>query len=329
MRIVPGENMNNLNNKILSSFILLFLLVSFFETQAQSKNGFDLKGALIPINEILSGGPPKDGIPSINTPKFVPVSGAKFMKKKDRILGIYRNGIAKAYPIKIMNWHEIVNDHFNDEAIVVTYCPLCGSGVAYKATIKNVKRTFGVSGLLYNSDVLLFDRQSESLWSQIKNQAVSGSLKGEKLTPVILEHTSWENWKKQYENTLVLSTETGYQRDYSRDPYIGYEKKKETYFPINNKDERFHPKETVLGLEIDGKFKAYPFSELKKVKGAIRDNFNQQNNQIEFDKKHKSASIKNERGKKIPSVTLFWFAWIAFHPDSEVFIEKKYKKDGY
>ena len=317
------EKYENRNSKIIEIFIFIFLFISFFETKAQRKNGFDLHEALIPINEILSGGPPKDGIPSINSPKFVPVSEAKFMKKKDRILGIYRNGRAKAYPIKIMNWHEIVNDYFADEAIVITYCPLCGSGVAYEANIKNIKRTFSVSGLLYHSDVLLFDRQSESLWSQIKNQAVSGPLKGEKLTPVILEHTSWENWKKQFENTLVLSTETGYQRDYSRDPYIGYEKKKETYFPINNKDERFHPKVTVLGMEIDGKFKAYPFSELKKVKGLIWDNFNQQNIQIEFDKKHKSASIKNEKGEKIPSVTLFWFAWIAFHPDSEVFTEKK------
>lgn len=310
-------------NKIPIKFLIIITIFCIMkDLNAQNKNGFDLKGSLIPVKEILSGGPPRDGIPSIDSPNFVSVSAASYMKKKDRILGIYRNGIAKAYPIKIMNWHEIVNDRFGSEAIVITYCPLCGSGVAYQAKIKNLERTFGVSGLLYNSDVLLYDRQSESLWSQIKNQAISGPLINEKLTLVVLEHTTWENWKKRHENTLVLSTETGYRRDYSRTPYSGYEKRKETYFPVNNKNEEFHPKETILGLEVDGKFKAYPFSELKKVKGIIKDKFNQKDIYIEYDKKHSSAAVKNEKGEMIPSITLFWFAWIAFHPESEVFIAK-------
>lgn len=129
-------------NKIPIKFLIIITIFCIMkDLNAQNKNGFDLKGSLIPVKEILSGGPPRDGIPSIDSPNFVSVSAASYMKKKDRILGIYRNGIAKAYPIKIMNWHEIVNDRFGSEAIVITYCPLCGSGVAYQAKIKNLERT--------------------------------------------------------------------------------------------------------------------------------------------------------------------------------------------
>lgn len=137
---------------------------------------------------------------------------------------------------------------------------------------------------------------------------------------------TWENWKKRYSNTLVLSIKTGFKRDYSRDSYSGYEKQKEMYFPANNKNEKFHPKETVLGLELEGKFKAYPFSELKKIKGIIKDNFNKKEIHIEYDKKHKSAIVTNDKGERIPSITLFWFAWIAFFPEGDVFTEKNYKK---
>ena len=138
------------------------------------KNGFDLEGALIPVQEIRSGGPPRDGIPSIDRPQFVAGTAAGFLKAKDRILGIERHGIARAYPIKILNYHEIVNDIFGSEPIVITYCPLCGTGMAFLAVIGGERRVFGVSGLLYNSDVLLYDRNSETLWSQLRGKAVAG-----------------------------------------------------------------------------------------------------------------------------------------------------------
>ena len=161
--------------------LLALVLASFISAScdaASSKNGFDVGNSSIPVAEILSGGPPRDGIPSIDDPHFITSDRADFLDPEDRVIGVSRNGEARAYPIAIMNWHEIVNDRIGDESIVVTYCPLCGTGMVFLAP---PGLEFGVSGLLYNSDVLLYDRQSESLWSQIMMQAVSGERLGEKL----------------------------------------------------------------------------------------------------------------------------------------------------
>lgn len=134
---------------------------------AQQMNGFDLSGALIPTEQIYYGGPAKDGIPAIDSPKFTPGEFAAFLFDQDPVLGIARGGISRAYPVRILNWHEVVNDRFHDEAVVITFCPLCGTGVAFNARIDGRVLSFGVSDLLYNSDVLLYDRQTQSLWSQL------------------------------------------------------------------------------------------------------------------------------------------------------------------
>jgi hypothetical protein len=155
--------------------LLMMLLVS--PLLGQTMKGFDLSNAQIPVAEILDGGPPKDGIPAIDRPEFLKASVAK-LPDETRVLGVWVNGIAKAYPINFMNYHEIVNDLFANRPVVVMYCPLCGSGIAFDALVKGGPRTFGVSGLLYNSDVLLYDRHSESLWSQLMMEAVSGPMAG-------------------------------------------------------------------------------------------------------------------------------------------------------
>ena len=283
------------------------------------RNGFDLAGSLIPANEVLSGGPPRDGIPSIDNPEFITASEADFLNGQDWILGISRNGITRAYPISILNWHEVVNDRFGEEAIAVTFCPLCGTGVAFKADISGKARSFGVSGLLYNSDVLLYDRESESLWSQLKRQAVTGTMIGSRLDIIPVSHTRWIDWQIRYPDTQVLSTKTGAQRDYKRDPYSGYEKSETVYFPVSANDKRFHPKERVIGLEIDGKFKAYAYSELAKTAASFSESFANQELKIEFSAEHGSGRVINAEGAEIPTIVSFWFAWFAFHPETEVF----------
>ncbi|CAM4231728.1 DUF3179 domain-containing protein [Gillisia limnaea] len=201
-------------------FITVFLLIHF--SYGQTKKGFDLGNASIPIAEIKDGGPPKDGIPSIDAPVFIKAQQAS-LKADDRILGVKENGIAKAYPINILNFHEIVNDNFNGKSVVITYCPLCGSGIAFDAEIDGKALEFGVSGLLYNSDVLLYDRLTESLWSQLEYKAVSGPMAGKELKILNTANTTWKNWKEKNPETLVLSEKTGFKRDYSLNPYPGYE----------------------------------------------------------------------------------------------------------
>jgi len=291
---------------------------------AQSLNGFDLRGSLVPSEEILAGGPPKDGIPAIDAPKFVPAGQAN-LAVSDRVLGIAREGVAKAYPIRILNWHEIVNDRVGDDAITVTYCPLCGTGIAYSAQIAGKASTFGVSGLLYNSDLLLYDRATQSLWSQILGQAVTGPLKGEKLTPVALTHTTWADWRARHPTTLVLSEDTGYQRDYSRDPYAGYTSTSRTMFPISHQSGRFPLMEPVLEVERNGHRKAYAFSELAKAlgdrrRGAIDDQIGADRISIFFDRDHRTARALDSAGHELAaSYVAFWFAWFAFYPEGEIY----------
>lgn len=289
---------------------------------AVEKNGFDLTGALIPVEDILQGGPPRDGIPAIDRPHFVNAADARFLSDADRVLGVARNGVAKAYPVRILNWHEIVNDAFGAEPVVVTFCPLCGTGVAYCAQVDGQPLSFGVSGLLYNSDVLLYDRQTDSLWSQLLSQAVSGPMKGARLTAIAVSHTSWQDWRKRHPDTLVLSTETGYARDYTRDPYAGYAQNPALLFPVQGRSARYHPKEQVIGVELNGKAKAYPFAELSRRRGEVADTVGGQRIIVRFDAEHRTGTVFDARGNEIPSVIAYWFAWYAFHRDTEVFQAK-------
>ena len=303
-------------------FLILFLSIGLIScnVNSQTKKGFDLSNASVPVEEIKDGGPPKDGIPSIDKPVFL--NGERgSLDDGARILGVYHQGIAKAYPIAIMNYHEIVNDEFKSDPVVVTYCPLCGSGVAFDAEVAGKKKTFGVSGLLYNSDVLLYDRETETLWSQILNEAVAGPLQGKSLKKLPTMNTTWEKWFERHPETLVLSENTGFKRDYGKNPYPGYVQSRQLYFQVENEDDRYHPKEMVLGLELNGSYKAYPFSELNKVgKSTISDTFEGRNLIIEFDQESYSAEILDADTKEvIPTIANFWFAWFAFHPETEVF----------
>ncbi|MES9818437.1 MAG: DUF3179 domain-containing protein [Candidatus Thiodiazotropha sp.] len=282
-------------------------------------NGFDITDATIEVSEILPGGPPRDGIPSIDEPLFVPAKQADFLKPQDRILGVVRNGVVKAYPINILNWHEIVNDRFRQEPIVITFCPLCGTGMAFEATVRGEPLKFGVSGLLYNSDVLLYDRASESLWSQIMKQSISGKYQGDRLRHVPLQHTNWADWSDRYPDTLVLSDETGFSRDYKRSPYRGYDKSRDLYFPVEFRAKGYHPKERVLGLEVNGAYKAYPFIELSKTDGLIEESLAGQQLTVKYDMQNQTANAYDLSGDLLPSTTAFWFAWYAFHPQTEIF----------
>jgi len=251
-------------------------------------------------------------------PEFVSPGKAR-IKSDDAVLGLRLQGLAKAYPIAILNHHEIVNDEFGDTPVAVTYCPLCGTGVAYSALAAGRTLRFGVSGLLYNSDVLLYDRETESLWSQLLNKAVAGPLKSERLTPLPLVHTTWSEWLGSHPSTQVLSRNTGYWRDYDRDPYAGYETEEGLYFPVAREDPRYHPKERVLGVEIEGRFKAYPFAELARTSGRVEDSIAGREVLVTFSPEHQTAIAYDRQGTQIPAVRSYWFAWYAFHPDTAVY----------
>jgi len=301
-------------------FLALLAFSVTASTADEIKNGFRLTNGLVPAEQIFSGGPARDGIPAIDNPRFVAGSDAGFLDPDDRVLGITYNGISKAYPVAILNYHEVVNDRFNGEAVLVTFCPLCRTGIAYLATVDGRQLEFGVSGLLYNSDMLFYDRQTESLWSQIRRQAVSGPLKGSSLQPIVLTHTRWQDWKQRHPDTLVLSTDTGFQRDYSNSPYAGYGASRKLWFPVLAEDDRYHPKALVLGLELAGRFKAYPFSELERAGAVVQDTLAGQQIVVHYDVVNRKADAVDESGRSLPGMTAYWFAWYAFHPGTAVFV---------
>lgn len=286
---------------------------------AQQMNGFDLNGSLIPSEQIHYGGPAKDGIPAIDQPDFVAAGSAPFVRDGDTVLGLVRGGVARAYPVRILNWHEVVNDRFDNDAVVITFCPLCGTGVAFNAMIDGRVLSFGVSGLLYNSDVLLYDRQTQSLWSQLLAQAISGPMKGRRLTMLPLTHTTWADWRKTHSATQVLSPNTGQTRPYERDPYAGYESNEEIMFPVAFRAAGYHPKERVLGIRIGEQTKAYPFVELGKTAGVVSDRVGNTALTIRFDREASRATAHTADGQQLPAVVGYWFAWYAFNPKTAVF----------
>lgn len=286
---------------------------------AQEMNGFDLKDALIASEQIHAGGPPKDGIPAIDQPSFIAAGSASFLRNDETVLGLVRGGIARAYPIRILNWHEVVNDRYGDDAVVVTFCPLCGTGVAFDARIDGRVLSFGVSGLLYNSDVLLYDRQTQSLWSQLLAQAISGPMKGQRLTMLPLTHTTWADWRASHPATKVLSLLTGKIRPYARDPYAGYESSEQIMFPVAFRSAGYHPKERVLGVRIGEQTKAYPFVELGKTSGVVSDRIGDTALTIRFDRKASRATAHTADGRQLAAVVGYWFAWYAFYPTTAVF----------
>lgn len=304
--------------KLLVSAFIATLLASC--ATAQTRNGFSLDDTSIPANLIRGGGPPRDGIPSIDAPVFQSAESASWLAPDNRILGISIRGHHRAYPIAILNWHEVVNDIIDGQNIAITYCPLCGTGMVFKSSVENTDLEFGVSGLLYESDVLLYDRQTESLWSQLMSKAISGPYKGSQLEFLPVTHTNWSDWRQQYPDTLVLSRDTGTIRDYRQDPYIGYDSSPATMFPVVNKAPGpWHAKEWVLGVSMGSEHKAYPFAELQSQgKPQFQDQIAGESITIIWDKANRVASVMRNN-EILPSITSFWFAWFAFHPDTGIF----------
>ena len=303
-------------NKYKHFFIILFIAFFFIgclEAKSEQKNGFDISNAIIDKNQIFSGGPPKDGIPAINNPKFVNLEEVGYLKDDDIIIGVVEGDIAKAYPTRILIWHEIVNDSIKDKNIVVTYCPLCGTAMVFERDIAEITRTFGVSGLLYQSDVLMYDKQSDSLWSQLAMEAVSGKAVGSKLKWIKSKHMTWATWKKKYPNSLVLSIHTGFYRNYFTNAYDSYFKSDKTMFPVNKNRTELPQKSWVIGVMVNGISKAYSIDKLEK-ETMIKDTISGINIRVSYDKEKKQHIVIDNKGEQIPSVLVYWFAWQAFYP---------------
>jgi hypothetical protein len=276
---------------------------------------------LVHPDKILSGGPPKDGIPSIDNPKFVTVNEAdQWIDDNELVLAIIYKGVKRVYPLQIMTWHEIVNDHIAGDPLLITYCPLCGSGIAFERKINGEDVEFGTSGKLYNSNLVMYDRKTNSYWTQIGGQAIVGELAGMRLTPVSIETVVWRDWKGVHPDSEVLSQETGFVRPYGNDPYGSYYEDSFVFFPVENKDDSVHPKTVVFGIEVNGVYKAYKEEDLLDLK-FIEDTVGGVAIGVERDTAGVVRVTNIETGAEIIKERDFWFAWYAFHPDTELYIK--------
>lgn len=291
-------------------------LASAASADVPTRNGFALAPSSVPAAEILAGGPARDGIPALDHPAAVPAARADWPDDA-LVLGATAGGEARAYPVAILNWHELVNDTLGGQPILVSYCPLCGTGLVFGRRVDGALRRFGVSGLLYRSDLLMYDRETESLWSQIRAEAIAGPSLGTRLRLLRAKLVRWRDWRSAHPDTSVLSRDTGHRRDYARSPYAGYAQSDEVKFPVAL-DRRHPPKTPTVGLRIPGRgSRAYPASELARAGGTVRESFLGHPVRVAYDAQRRAFDV--EAPPEIEVVEGYWFAWAAFHPETSVY----------
>jgi hypothetical protein len=221
----------------------------------------DMSKTLVPLDEIISGGPAPDGIPAIDRPTFVgPADAAAWIVANEPVLALQINSDARAYPLQILMWHEIVNDVVGGVPVTVTYCPLCNSGIAFERVVDGTTLDFGTSGKLYKSDLVMYDRQSHSLWAQMEGRAIVGARVGTRLKLVPANTLSFEEWRAIHPTGTVLSRDTGYTRNYGANPYVSYDQPQLRPFLFRDRpDPRRPPKERVVGIRVGDTARAYPW----------------------------------------------------------------------
>ncbi len=265
--MLPGTIVSFIVSAMLS---MMSSVVCFSQDAVHDTNSW-----LIPKQDVLSGGVPKDGIPSLENPALVRAADARYLSDDDLIFGVVVKGEPRAYPLKILDRHEIVNDEIKGVPISILYCPLTGSGMGWNPVINGRKTEFGVSGLLYNSNLIAYDRTTDSFWSQIGLQCVQGELKGQKPETIPLIETTWETWKDMYPDSNVLSDKTGIYPSYDQYSYIisgkDYREDDVIMFPVGTDDKRLHRKDKVHGVIVRDTSKVYRIKKFSRSVETVND----------------------------------------------------------
>jgi len=304
-----------------------FHLTSVFHDQSQEledirkQNNKPKDTARIDLNNLFNGGPPKDGIPSIDDPKFDTAETTPF-DEEETVIGVVINGEAKAYPYKIMNWHEIVNDTIGGINVSVTYCPLCDT----IATFTRGNTTFGVSGKLYQSCLVMYDRADDTLYAQPWTLGIVGQRVNQSLERLPSVKTSLGDWLEKHPDSKILATDTGYNRNYQGYPYGSYYTDDRIIFSVRNQDQReLHPKAIVSYIwesgnetpkgEFSGASQQFPHEEMKRV-GEKTVQFNGRKIKARWDEELETVIVEEMDGTRIPSSPAFAFVYPAFFGES-------------
>lgn len=289
----------------------------------------------VALDSILSGGPGKDGIPAIDSPTFDTVENAgAYLEAREPVIEVEIDGEARAYPIRILTWHEIVNDSVGPVPISVTFCPLCNAAIVFDRRLGGQVLDFGTTGNLRNSDLIMYDRQTETWWQQFGGEGIVGELAGELLTQIPAAVVAWEDFATRHPNGTVLSQNTGFGRPYGSNPYGGYDTiDQPPFFPVENlDDDRLNPKERVVLIARADESVAVSFAALEAA-GAIDVEIGDETLSVEWvpgvrsaldsrsiaeGAERGSARVTNADGELVPYDTPFWFAVAAFRPDAQI-----------
>ena len=284
---------------------------------------FNIENLLLPDDQILGGGPAKDGIPALTDPKTVAGDAAEVMfGPTARIIAVTVNGQTRGYPINILNWHEAVNDTLGQTPIGVIYCPLCDSVTVVDRRLDDKTYEFGISGLLCYSNVLLYDRTDNALWSQVGLKAVSGPNAGRSLTHLdgwSMMHLT--DFRAQYPDAQIVSIYTGHRRMYRGNPYQPYfnDDKVMASFKTFEPDTRMKNKARIIGIAYKDVARAYPLDAIRKSPGGeVLDELAGEKVQLKYDEQRDVFDVI-----KVPdganAVHTFWFTWAKFHEDTQIY----------
>ncbi|MGH3065931.1 MAG: DUF3179 domain-containing protein [Gaiellaceae bacterium] len=293
----------------------------------------DFSKQLVPLEEFQSGGPPKDGIPAIDTPRFTPAHDVDWLDDREPVIAVTIGDETRAYPIQILMWHEIANDQIGSVPISVTFCPLCNTAIVFDRRLNGRVTSFGTTGKLRNSDLVMYDRETESWWQQFSGEALVGELAGTKLEQLPARMVSWAEFRQEHPASLVLNKDTGFSRSYGDNPYVGYDSIDSPPFFMaeNADDDRLPPKERVVYVEVGEKAYAVPSTLLTKRRSVTLETDDGElvvrwtagvasaldSGGIAGGRDVGSASVTLDR-KPYPFHEPFWFAVAAFRPDIEI-----------
>jgi hypothetical protein len=288
---------------------------------------------LVPLDEFQPGGPPKDGIPAIDAPRYTRAEDVDFLEDREPVIVVEADGETRAFPIQILMWHEIVNASFGDVPIAVTFCPLCNTAIAFDRRIDGRVFDFGTTGKLRDSDLVMYDRQTESWWQQFSGEALVGELAGKKLDQLPARILAWSDVRRDHPSSLVLDKDTGFFREYGANPYAGYDSidSSPIFATRNSDDDRLPPKERVVYVEVGDEVFAVPFSSLAKERTIAIET---DGGELAVRWRSGVASPLDEPtvaggrdvgaatvlldGEPIPFSEPFWFVVAAFRPDIEI-----------
>ncbi|MGP0069257.1 MAG: DUF3179 domain-containing (seleno)protein [Isosphaeraceae bacterium] len=283
---------------------------------------FNLKDLTIPLDKILRGLQPKDGFKALTNPSASPVAEASFLEPGSRVVGLTVDGVSRAYPINVLNWHELINDHLGHTELAITYCSLCDSVTVFDRRLDGQVFEFGVSGMVYLSNMLFFDRTDQALWSQMTSTAISGPHAGRTLRRIDgWEMTTFGAWRASHPDSTVVNFQTGRDHAYSSDPHRAYFETEtlDSRYQDLATDARLRNKARIIGVRYGGEARAYPIEALKAAgRATILDRIGGE--PVELAVEPATGAVRVVR---VPETGLvihtLWFAWVARFPETEIY----------